>query len=179
MGLTPQDFPDAIQRSRHYIKGSEDHLANEGAAIRVHLNKHDAAEAVIGAHHIATMDEIGIADHAVTMEAQIVEDADAVDSGAMFEVLMAFKSTVTPAIMPGIGRGGADTGSRKDRQRRCCQKLFHARHDHLLNSHSNGPLAVHDTHLTQAKLNRVWTLCSFGVHVPGRTKTPCAPMFFL
>ena len=45
-------------------------------------------------------------------------------------------------------------------------------------SRSNGPFAVHETHLTQAKLNRVWTGCSFGVHVPGRTKTPCAPMFF-
>jgi hypothetical protein len=34
-------------------------LADKGAAVRVHLDEDDAAEAVMGAHHIAAMDEMG------------------------------------------------------------------------------------------------------------------------
>ena len=148
MGLTPQDF--LLQED----------LADEGAAVRVYLDKHDAAEAVMGAHHIAAMDEIGIADHPVMTEAQRIGEVDAVNIGAMLETPVTLPTAVMPAVMPamvpGGGRGGTQADGRNHRQRRCRQKFFRARHDCLLNAFER-TTAVHEAHLTQAKLNRVWT----------------------
>src|SRR5690349_9087936 len=115
MGLTPQDFLSL-----------EEHLADEGAAIGVHLDKHGAAEAVMCAHHIAAVDESGLAHHPVVMKAQGVEHPDAVHISAMLETLVAVEGAVMPAIMPamipGIRRGGAQADSRNNCQRRCRQK---------------------------------------------------------
>ena len=70
----------------------ETNLADEGAAIGIDLDEDDAAEAVMGTHHIAAMDEIGFADHPVAMEAQGLAQAHAVDIGAVLEAFMAVEA---------------------------------------------------------------------------------------
>ena len=111
----------------------EANLADEAPAIGVHLDEDDAAEAVMGAHHIAAVDEVGIADHPVAMKTQGMSEAHTVDSGAVLETLMTHPATMVVAItVPRLRRGGADTGGGKHRQRRCREDGFHARHGHLL-----------------------------------------------
>jgi hypothetical protein len=77
----------------------EAHFADEGAAIGINLDENDPAEAVMGAHHIAVMDEIGFADHPVAMDAQGLSQAHPIDIGAVLEALMA------PPVMAIPGRG--------------------------------------------------------------------------
>ena len=72
MGLAPQVLLDA-------------HFADEGAVVGIDLHEDDAAEAVMGAHHITAMDEVGVADYPVAVQAQGLCDAHAVHKGAALD----------------------------------------------------------------------------------------------
>lgn len=125
----------------------QDHFADKGAAIGIDLHEHDAAEAVVGAHHIAAVHEVRLADHAITVEPQGFADAHAVDKSAMVAhvaaqvlpvvahvhaVMTQFHPVV--ADVPGIGRSAAQAGCGQHRQGRCRQKDFGAIHDRLLSN---------------------------------------------
>src|ERR1700733_7855393 len=99
--------------------GLEANLADKSAAIRVDLHEHDAAETAMGAHHITAMDEGGLPDHPVAMEAQGFGDARAVHEGAVLVAFMAETVMTVTAMVPGRRGCRTDTGGGQNRQGSC------------------------------------------------------------